>query len=112
MLRVSNVRLEIDPADKVLLRRHLNKNGKAQVFFTSEVRRLSDPYVPMRNGVLKTTAVEMPDKIIYPQPYARRQYYEHKGSGLRGPQWEKRMWASRGKEIVRAVAKFAGGKAK
>lgn len=108
----TTVRVQLDPADKILLKRSLDKNGKAQRFFTSEVRRVSDAYVPFRNGDLKDTFVEQTDKITYIQPYARRQYYENKGNGLRGKEWDKRMMATRGPEIVRAVAKFAGGKAK
>ncbi|MFV0529482.1 MAG: minor capsid protein [Lachnospiraceae bacterium] len=105
-----HISINIDPADKILLKRSLNRNGAAQRFFTHEVRRLSDPYVPMLGGVLKDTAVENTDSIEYVQPYARRQYYENKGNGLRGKQWDKRMWAARGPEIVKSVAKFAGGK--
>lgn len=109
----TQVRLEIDPVDRILLKRSLVRNGAAQKFFTHEVRRLSDPYVPMLNGPLKNTAVERTNKIIYIQPYARRQYYENKGGkGLRGKMWDQRMWAARGKEIVQSVAKYVGGKAK
>lgn len=108
----TRIKLTIDPADKILLKRSLNKNGKTQRFFTHEVRRLSDPYVPKLSGVMKDSAVEEANRIIYPQPYSRRQYYEHKGSGKRGPQWDKRMWADRGPEIIKAVANYAGGKTK
>lgn len=54
----ARIRMQIDPADKILLKRSLNKNGEGQRFFTHEVRRLSDPYVPKRSGKLKNTAVE------------------------------------------------------
>lgn len=108
----TSVRVNIDPADKIMLKRHLNKNGQGQRFFTHKVRRLADPYVPFRTGVLKNTAVEQVSSITYNTPYARRWYYTHKGNGLRGPNWDKRMWADRGPEIVNAVANFCGGKAK
>ena len=78
---MTKIKLNIDPVDKILLRRKLNKNGDGQRFFTHEVRRLSDPYVPRRTGVMKNTAIEQINKITYPQPYSRRQYYEHKGDG-------------------------------
>lgn len=104
------ININIDPEDKILLRRGLNKNGAAQQFFTHEVRRLSDPYVPMRSGTMKNTAIEQVSQITYPQPWSRRQYWENEGHGLRGKQWDKRMWAARGSEIVKSVAKFAGGK--
>lgn len=113
----TKMKLQIDPADKILLKRSLNKNGKRQKFFTHEVRRLSEPYVPHLSGNLKKTAIERESSIEYGQPYARRQYYENSGknqskSPLAGKEWDKRMWADRGKEIVRSVAEYCGGKAK
>lgn len=105
------VTLRMDSADTILLKRKLNQNGEAQRFFTHEVRRLSDPYVPKQTGTLKNSAIESVDKITYVQVYSDRQYYENKGYGLRGKLWDKRMWADRGPEIVKAVAKFAGGRA-
>ena len=92
----TSVRLELDPADKILLKRSLDKNGAGQRFFTHEVRRLSEPYVPHLSGTLE-------------------QYYENSGKNRSkalkaGKMWDKRMWADRGKEIVTATAKFCGGK--
>ena len=108
---MAKIRLQIDPVDRILLKRSLNKNGAGQRFFTHEVRRLSDPYVPFLTGVLKNTATEDVNRITYNTPYARRQYYENPGTGLRGPHWTERMWADRGKEIVKATAAYCGGKA-
>lgn len=123
---MTKIRLDMDPTDKILLKRKLNKNGKGQRFFTHEVRRLSDPYTPMLSGHLKDNVTEEPAKIIYNAPYARRQYYENSGRGkqgttkrnnhnykcLRGKRWTERMWADMGKEIVKATAKYCGGKAR
>lgn len=106
------VTLKMDAADKVLLKRSLNKNGQAQRFFTHEVRRLADPYVPEKTGTMKNSAIEQTDKIVYPQIYSKKQYNENRGQGLRGKMWIPRMWADRGKEIVKSVADFVGGKAK
>ena len=108
----TNIKLKIDPADKILLKRNLNRNGKGQQFFTHEVRRLSDPYVPFLSGTLKDTAQELTNRIEYVQPYARRLYYENRGNGLRGSHWTERMWADRGKEIIQSVAAYCGGKTK
>lgn len=108
----TKVKINIDPTDKILLKRNLNKNGTAQQFFTSEVARLSDPYVPFDKGNLKNTRSVGVNKITYVQPYSRRQWYENKGKGLRGKEWCLRMWANRGKEIVKSVAKLVGGIAK
>lgn len=107
----ARIKLEMDPADRILLKRKLNKNGEGQRFFTHQVRALSDPYVPFLNGSLKNTAQELVTRIEYVQPYARRQFYENRGNGLRGKEWTPRMWADRGKEIVEATAKFCGGRA-
>lgn len=113
----TKVRLQMDSTEKILLRRSLNRNGAGQKFFTHEVRRMSEPYVPHLNGTLEETAVEKTNCIEYVQPYARRQYYENSGKNrtvapYAGKQWDKRMWADRGPEIVKATADFCGGKAK
>lgn len=77
---MAKIRLDIDPVDKILLKRNLNKNGAGQKFFTHEVRRLSTPYVPRLSGNLSMDSVtETASSIIYDTPYARRQYYENKG---------------------------------
>lgn len=106
---MSNVRFQIDPTEKMLIKRSLQKNGAGQKFLTSEIRRLADPYVPFATGMLKNTATVEPTRLTYIQPYARRQWYENKGNGKRGMMWVPRMWADRGKEIVSSVAKFCGG---
>lgn len=109
----TKIKLQIDPADKILLKRSLNKNGKGKQFFTHEVRRLSTPYIPRLTGFLSEDSItETATTITHNAPYARRQYYENKGNGLHGSHWTERMWADRGPEIVRAVANFCGGKVK
>ena len=109
---MAKIRLQIDPVDRILLKRNLNRNGKAQQFFTHEVRRLQTPYVPFLNGYLAEKSVtETATTITHNAPYARKQYYENPGTGLRGPHWTERMWADRGKEIISATAAYCGGKA-
>ena len=110
---MAKIRLQIDSVDRILLKRNLNRNGKAQQFFTHEVRRLQTPYVPFLTGFLAEKSVtETATTITHNAPYARRQYYENRGTGLRGAHWTERMWADRGKEIVKAVAAYCGGKSK
>lgn len=104
--------LRMDPMEKILMRRSLEKDGRAQRFFTHEVRRLADPYVPFRNGPLKNTAREEASRIVYIQPYAKVNWYKNKGNGQRGKLWVIRMWADRHGEIVRSVANYVGGKSK
>lgn len=108
------VTVKMSPAQKILLQRHLNANGKAQRFFTSEVARHCDPYVPMDSGMLKSNKDVSASSIHYLSPYAARQYLKNKGGHngpLRGKTWDKRMWADRGQEIVKSVANFVGGEA-
>lgn len=117
----ATIKIVMDSTQKILLKRGLNKNGKAQVLFTKECAKEFNNYVPFKTGRLKDMDIELQaDKIIYSAPYARKQYYTNAGNGiggtnrggLRGKHWDKRMWISRGNEIVKSVADFVGGKAK
>lgn len=105
-----NIRLNMNPAQQILLERGMQNGGSAQRFLTHEVRRLCDPYVPMLSGVMKNTAIESVDKITYPQVYSQRQYHENKGNGLRGKEWDRRMMADHGDDVVDSVANFVGGR--
>lgn len=106
----ANARVELD-AKKILEAHRLGKDGDAQKFFTHEVRRLSDPYVPFLTGTLKNSATETENTITYNTPYAKVQWYTNKGNGIRGKQWCLRMWADRRGEIISSVANYIGGKA-
>ena len=53
----------------------LDPQGDVQKFFTSEVIRASDPYVPTDTGVLKNTVQNEGDSITYNTPYARYMWY-------------------------------------
>ncbi|WP_346935311.1 minor capsid protein [Clostridium sp.] len=117
----TNVRVDIDDSQKILLKRYLNKNGRAQVEFTKQVAKHSNNYVPFKTGRLKDMMVTLEsDKIIYSAPYAKKQYYTNKGEGregnsvggLRGKQWTRRAWIDHGDKIVQSIAEFVGGKAK
>lgn len=104
------VRVHLDPTDKIMLKRSLGKDGRAQQFFSSEVKRISDPYVPFMNGPLKNTAVARKRSVEYVQPYAKRNWNENRGKGIRGKMWTNRAWADKGKQVVRAVARLVGGR--
>lgn len=108
-----DIKIIWDAFQSIELRHHLNKGGSVQKFFTSEVARLCDPYVPMDTGALKSVKDVTATYIHYKSTYARKQYYTNSGGNngaLRGKLWDKRMWADRGDEIVRSVAKYAGGR--
>lgn len=72
-------KIDIDLAgtEDILKNHGLQEAGAAQQFFTSEIMRLSDPYVPFRSGPLKNTVTNAPnwDGIIYNTPYARYHWY-------------------------------------
>lgn len=121
------VTVDINTA-KIMRERGLGGDNRAQLYLASEVKRLSDPYVPMQSGVLKNTAVIAADgsSITYVQPYAHYQYYgkvmagrapkqytgddlTYSGAPMRGAQWDKRMMADKSKELVSNLEKFIGG---
>lgn len=101
--------IKIDPTE-IAIKHHVAKGGSAELFLASEVERNCTPYVPWRQGILANTARVSPGKVEYITPYARRQYYEHRGSGNRGSHWDQRMLAQRRPSLVSAMAKYLGGK--
>lgn len=109
----TTVTLKMDSSDAILLRKGLNEGGRVQQFFANECARRMDPYIPYaeHGGVhLKTNYTVAPDGtyIQYHQPYATKQYFENRGKGLRGKEWDKRMWVDQGQGIVQSVAAYAG----
>lgn len=96
-----------------------------------------DPYVPMDTGTTKNTRVIEPDGVTYVGPHAQFIYHgmlmvspsgsawarlgERKhltdkplnfhGAPTRGAYWDIRMWADKGKDICRRLARRTGGKA-
>ena len=126
------VTTSIDAATIMRLR-GLGESKKAEKFLASEVKRLCDPYVPMQQGTLKNTARVAEDggetAVIYGQPYAHYQYYgeamagvapkqytgkalTYNGAPMRGANWDKRMLADRGSDLVKSLAQYVGGRAK
>lgn len=106
------IKVKMNPVSVILAERNLQKGGPGQRFAVHEVRRVSDAYVPFLNGPLKNTAIETTYYIKYIAPYAKKQYNENKGKGLRGKHWDKRAFADRGREVLVSIAKFVGGKPK
>ena len=71
------ISINLDGTEKILKNHGLQEAGAVQQFFTNEIMRLSDPYVPFRSGPLKNSAHHSPywDEIIYNTPYARYHWY-------------------------------------
>lgn len=96
---------------------------RAQKYVDSEVLRLSDPYVPYKDGFLKGSGIEgtvLGSGVVeYIVPYANDQYYHNAGrgkeglnaangkTGLRGAFFFERMKADHKDEILEGVKKFA-----
>lgn len=113
---MSKIKLDfwLDEDIEILKRRNLETGGLVQAYIDNEVISLSKPYVPFDTGYLSKSAdaSEIGSGLVeYVAPYAKRQYYENKGDGLRGKMWVDRMKADRLDEIVEGAAKIAGGKA-
>lgn len=115
---MSTAKIVMDPAQKILLKRYLNKNGGAQVKFTQECAKQMNNYVPFLTGRLKDMMITInPTNVTYNAPYAKLQYYTNNGTsrqgassgGIRGKMWAPRMWSAKGDEIVKSIASFVGG---
>ena len=69
--------LELNSIDTMIKDLNLEEGGSVQYFFTNEVWRLSDDYVPFNEGPLKNNSFINTEgtQIIYNSPYARYQWY-------------------------------------
>lgn len=109
---MDNAEFYIKETERLIAERGLNKGGKAQQFVDSEVLRLTDPYIPMDTGILKSSGIRHTKvgsgDVIWDTPYARRQYFENKGSGLRGQRWFHRMKADNKDTILNGAKRISG----
>lgn len=94
--------------------RGLEAKGEVQQFIDSEVLRLTDPYVPKDTGTLKKSGTQHTKigsgDVVYKTPYARQQYWNNKGEGLRGPKWFHRAKENHKVEILKGARQKAGAK--
>lgn len=104
----------IEETQKLVAKRGLETGGEVQKYVDSEVLRLTDPYVPFDSGKLKESGTIHTKigsgRVVYKTPYARRQYFENKGNGLRGKQWFERSKADNRDTILKGAAEKAGAK--
>lgn len=120
----------------ILSRRGLGASTAARKYLASTVARLCDPYVPMSagSGAHMKNQKEIREsggavELRYPGPYVHYQYkgevmagrapkhytgraINYHSAPMRGKQWDKRMMADRGDEVVDSLADFVGGKRK
>ena len=92
--------------------------SNAQMFVDREIIRLSEPFTPMRTGVMiasATLGTEIGSGLVkWIAVYSRWQYYSPRPVGsetgpLRGPFWFERMKANYGRRIIAAAKRIAGG---
>jgi hypothetical protein len=116
---MSDIKIQMDPTQKILLKRLLNKDGQAQVRFTRECAKAFNNYTPFDSGRLKDMTVKInTSNVTYSANYAKKQYYCNQGmgkqgtsvGGLRGKYWDKRCWMSNGDKIIKTIADFVGGR--
>lgn len=120
------IQVEVDNP-RIVVMHGRGLGDRAQVFLASEVKRLSDKYVPMQQGMLKNQSVIASDgsTLTYTQPYAHYQYYgeamagrapkqytgkalNYHGAPTRGPFWVQRMMIDRGKDIESSLKNHLG----
>lgn len=108
------VKFNILPTKTLLEARGLEPKGKVQKFVDNEVLRLADPYVPSDTTTLRKSGTQSTNigsgEVRYRTPYARKQYHENKGNGLRGKMWFERMKADNKETILKGAREIAGGK--
>ena len=61
----ARVRIKMDDTGRILLKRALNKDGKAQEKFTKECAKWMNNYVPFQTGRLKDMMVEIKTSRLY-----------------------------------------------
>lgn len=68
-----DIYIDLPNAGELIKGLNLEQGGKVQKFFSNEVMRFSDRYVPFASGTLKNSAQVIPsgDAITYTTPYAR-----------------------------------------
>lgn len=100
------ITIELNTVDIIERRLGINVNGRAQLFLANEFYRRVSKYVPMRTGTLRDTVDIRADSITYLVPYARKQYYTNKGSGIRGKFWDKRMLSVENSQLQQDVQNY------
>jgi hypothetical protein len=90
----------------------------AQVYMDSEILRLTEPFTPLRTGMLVMSGLlgtyVGSGTVEWIAPYARRQYYSPRKPGsetglLRGPFWFERGKAIWGSQVIAGARRIAGG---
>ena len=123
---MKGLEIKLPDTKKIVDRYGLGKNGYTQKFFSNELMRISDNFVPFKQGALKNSATIDIDgtAINYNTPYARVHWYGkvmvgsvprvasekdfmYRGAPMRGSRWVERAFASNKDAILKAVEEVA-----
>jgi len=104
-----NVEVVLNSTKFIEQRLGINTGGRANLFLANESARRMFKYVPYRSGMLRTVVSITALWIEYLVKYARRQYYENRGSGIRGSFWDKRMMSAEGSALIKDVQRYIYG---
>ena len=100
--------------NKIIDKYGMQDRGNADLFLANTCFRRMTKYVPWDTGALATTVTVQPNKVIYEQPYAHKQYTTNKGKGIRGKEWDKKMINNErdiiAKEVEAYVKKLKGSR--
>jgi hypothetical protein len=94
----------------------MQDGGQADLFLANDCFRRMVKYTPWDTGTMATDVTIQPKKIIYNQEYAIYQYdgytkgpvthYSNNYGGLRGKEWDKRMYNNEKDIIAREVEDY------
>lgn len=102
------VKVSFDMTDAIIKRKGIENFGPVHNRINNIILSYCEPYIPKRSGALIASGKSGVGSVSWSVPYAKKQYYENKGRGLRGRLWFDRMWASRKGEIMAEVNRSEG----
>ncbi len=103
------VNVSFDLTDAIIKRKGIENFGPVHQRLNTLLLNYCEPYIPKKSGALIASGGSNLGYLSWSAPYAKKQYYENKGNGLRGRLWFDRMWSSRKGEIMSQINAFAKG---
>lgn len=116
-----HVKIQIDPAARILRRHGLDASGGAQRFHTANVLQRIQKYMPFRTGAtikltIAQTDINVPE-IVTETPYAKMLFHGRSRSGnpIRytktknphaGPRWDKAVSAAEGDAMAADLQRY------
>lgn len=86
-----DMKIEMNSIGKIVKDHGLDENGKVTRFMRDSVDRLSNPFIPFDNGMLRRLKTYPSNhEIKYTSPYAKYQYYGKLMLTKSGSSWAKK----------------------